>query len=118
VRTIYKYRLDANDGQIDIHDDAKILAVGMQDGYLHLWAAVYTSKRRVTRKFKVFGTGWEIPGGAEYVGTFFVGPFVWHLHEVEPDRPRGDATGWSDPDADPIADFNRAVEMSREETKK
>jgi len=56
---IFKYEVAPN---IEMALDAKILSVGMQDGRMFLWAAVYPNARKVIRKIRVAPTGW---GGIE-----------------------------------------------------
>lgn len=55
----------------------------MQNHVPTIWAEVDTAHGLVPRYFQIFGTGQELPDGAEYVGTFEQGPFVWHLYEVQ-----------------------------------
>ena len=38
---------------------------------------------RTVRHFEVYGTGQPIPLHTEHVGTFFDGPFVWHVYEIK-----------------------------------
>jgi hypothetical protein len=46
-----------------------------------LWAEVNPTAPMVERFFTVCGTGFDVPPEAEYVGTVFMDPFVWHVYE-------------------------------------
>lgn len=62
MKVIYKYRLPfKEDSQIDMPADAKILRIDGLDGAIWVWALVDTGKPLVTRNFKLFKTGGEMP---------------------------------------------------------
>jgi hypothetical protein len=79
MKMIYKYQI----GTVQIPKGAKILTANRQGDDVVLWAEVDTTTDREHRTFRVFGTGFEIPEGSTYINTFFDGPFVWHLYEVQ-----------------------------------
>lgn len=64
--------------------DAEICTFEYQNGIPCIWAIVDPDVLKVTRRFRIFGTGHELPGLDEccYVGTTQDGPFVWHLFEL------------------------------------
>lgn len=62
MKAIFKYRLPfKEDSSITIHEDANIIRVDGLDGAIWLWAVVDTNKPLVTRSFKLFKTGGEMP---------------------------------------------------------
>ena len=80
--TIWKYQLKRTDIQhIGMPSGAMVLHVGIQDSEITLWAAVDPVRPTVRRPFAVVGTGHPCPtpDEAEYHGTVFDGPFVWHI---------------------------------------
>lgn len=85
MKTIHKYPLASCTGMgkytITIHKKSRLLCVGEQKGVITLWAEVDTDEILVTRKLTILGTGWELPENLIYLGTVFVGPFVWHVYE-------------------------------------
>lgn len=62
---------------------AELLAVQMQLGELCAWFLVVPSAPQEPRKFKTYGTGWDIPLSERYMGTAqdAGGSLVWHLFE-------------------------------------
>ena len=88
IETIWKYPIDIEDSiQIRMPLGAKVLHVGVQDGVPTIWARVRPGDDDTElRHFTVVGTGHPIPideGRLVHLGTFFHGPFVWHLFEQE-----------------------------------
>jgi hypothetical protein len=61
-----------------------IRKVAMQGDALTRWAEVPDKGILTLRAFRVFGTGEQIdPPTANYIGTAFDGPCVWHVYELE-----------------------------------
>lgn len=61
---------------------AVILKAEMQGKQPCIWAMVNPEAYLASRRFHIFGTGWEIDAsGLTYINTFQQGPFVWHLFE-------------------------------------
>lgn len=81
MTTIYKYPLAEFEQNIQMPQGATILAAQMQDGRITLWAACDPCNESEARKFRVIGTGGDLPDGFEYVGTVQSGPYVWHVFE-------------------------------------
>lgn len=66
---------------------AQVIAAGAQKhepGHVQIWAVVADRQDDLTpREFYVVGTGWKFAEPhAEYVGTAFADPYVWHVFEV------------------------------------
>jgi hypothetical protein len=60
---------------------AKVLAIGPSREGLAMWVEVDQTKSDDETAYCVLGTGWKIPGDAEYVGTYTTPTgFVWHLY--------------------------------------
>jgi len=83
MKTIWKYKIDVVDGPqiIDMPIDADIRKI--KGGFF--WATVNLENKLEERTFLVHGTGDEITDShcKYYIGTWFEGPFVWHLFEVK-----------------------------------
>ena len=83
--TIYKYRIPVGGGVVELPNIAEILSVGAQGEDLFLWVQVNTDTPKIERYFEVFGTGHEIDyegvRSRRFIGTAFMGPFVWHVFE-------------------------------------
>ncbi len=85
MKVIFKYEILGRGTPVVMPADAKIVHVGQQDDRLMIWAEHICPDENTTalsRIFDVFGTGQSIPDTAEYLGTFFDSPFVWHLYET------------------------------------
>ncbi len=90
MRTVWKYEspvIDEATGHL-IPEGAKLLFVGMQEHGLQafcrtvcLWLEVDSDAEKVMRKFKVVGTGHEVPDAMEYCGSVIDGQSVWHVYE-------------------------------------
>jgi hypothetical protein len=85
MRTVWKFIFrDTDEPQaLQIPDLAEILLVHGQGNRITLWAEVDENAPRVPRWFIITGTGAQVPHNGEYVGTAFVGPYVWHVWELE-----------------------------------
>lgn len=83
-RTIYKYPVTPDENAevyIDAPGTCKPLAVQMQDGVPCLWAEVDPDSPIYLHRFDVVGTGWHVPDGSVYVGSWQDGSYVWHLYD-------------------------------------
>ena len=60
---------------------AKVIHVGLDpQGQPHLWAQVDDDALYETRRVFIIGTGQFIPPAAtDYVSSFMVGPYMWHV---------------------------------------
>jgi hypothetical protein len=81
-RAIWKFQLTAMD--VPMPFDAEICTFQYQAGVPCIWAIVDPDVMSTTRRFRIFGTGHELPAAEEcyYVGTAQEGQFVWHLFEL------------------------------------
>lgn len=81
-RQIWKFQLTAED--IPMPMDAEVCAFQFQAGVPCIWAIVDPDITKIVRRFKIFGTGHELPPIDQccYVGTCQEGAFVWHLFEL------------------------------------
>lgn len=82
--TIWKYDIKP-DVTHHMPAGAKFLSLGMQGEDAVMWFLVNTDNDLHPRKFRVFGTGWEIYAVDRlvYKGTFFPQEgLVFHLFEV------------------------------------
>ena len=78
---IWKYEVPIqSEVQIAMQHGAVPLFFGLQGDIPTLWAKVDPTVHKCKRKFRVVGTGHDIPEGV-YVGTVQVPPFVWHLFD-------------------------------------
>lgn len=86
VKTVWKFRImderGVQVGTVPMPDGAIARHVGMQDGWLCLWAEVDTDVPTSEREFVMVGTGYTVPESTSYVGSTQDGPLVWHLYEV------------------------------------
>ncbi len=90
MKTVHKYTLK-QDGFTIIplpDSDVRILYTDAQRGEVCLWIELPTicNGEKPTlkyRKFDIFGTGWNIPENAEYIGTAMVYDLVWHVYELK-----------------------------------
>lgn len=89
MRRMYKYSLRPSDRSgiciITLPINSRIRHVGTQNGNHYLWAEVEPDARVITKTFRVFATGEDIPHDYSSVwawhATWQDGPFVWHLFE-------------------------------------
>ena len=51
------------------------------DGFV--WTIEPQGSTKVWRKVLVYGTGDPVPADAVHIGTMMMGPFVWHVFEVQ-----------------------------------
>lgn len=58
----------------------RITKTGFQNESLFLWAEVNRDAAKREYNFAVYGTGQDIPDQAEYISTYEIGPFVFHLY--------------------------------------
>jgi hypothetical protein len=87
---VWKYELGGEVSVYSMPKGARVLHVEVQAGTPCLWVLVDPEEPHETRKFLVRGTGEDIPGPANHVGTFLKHPppsdpdrqtFVFHVFE-------------------------------------
>ena len=85
MKTIYKYKIDLTNPDLEMPIGAKILTVREQSGQLCLWAEIDTEAKTELVGFKVFGTGHKMTDSdKEFVGTAFfnTGEFAFHVYKM------------------------------------
>lgn len=86
LQQIWKFPLPVRDdgsADVEMSADARVLHVGMQGQTICLWAVVSPDAEKVTRKFRVVGTGWPIAKLGRYIGTVHIDGYVWHVFAAE-----------------------------------
>lgn len=86
LQQIWKFPLamyDDGSADVEMPADARVLHVGAQGRTICLWAMVSPDAERITRKFRVVGTGWPIAKMGRYIGTVHVDGYVWHVFAAE-----------------------------------
>lgn len=87
-RQVFKYPLAlAEVVELDIPEGGRVLTLGVQQGIPMLWVLVDVVQPMERRTFITVGTGHEVPWATTFVGTWFDGPYVWHVFEKQ--RVRG-----------------------------
>jgi hypothetical protein len=84
--TIHKFPVEGGtfrETTIPMPEDARVIHFGTQENLMFFWVLLNLDKPSVERRFHVVGTGWELHGVNEYIGTIQVGSFVWHAFEVK-----------------------------------
>ena len=83
-KSIWKYpRAMVGEQEVEVPESAKFLCAAEQGGLPTVWAEVDIEAKKVPRKFVMVGTGQVVPNySMAYIGTAFVGPFVWHVYVV------------------------------------
>ena len=82
MRSVWKFPLRVTEVQVvTMPRAAKILSVAMQHGVPTLWAWVDPHAPTEERLIGLVGTGHlaPYPDEADYLGTVFDGPLVWHV---------------------------------------
>ncbi len=83
MKKIYKYILKVRDENvIHIPEGAEILKVGRQQDILCVWMLCDIDMPQKPHKFRIFGTGAEVPDGENltYLDTVVMDYFVWHVY--------------------------------------
>ena len=89
MTTIWKYHFERNKDVLiaSLPPDARVVHAAMNQGKYTLWIQLdphaFPKKDRV---FHIYGTGWQIVDGDEFVQTFiqedeYGHDFVWHVFE-------------------------------------
>lgn len=81
---VHKFKIPIEDRfGLMLTEGAMLLHVDVQDGRPYLWALVDPDATPTKRCFRLAGTGHEMVGRMEYVGTVLLhgGKLVFHLFE-------------------------------------
>lgn len=80
-RVIGKYPLALTDRQtLEMPGTPIMRTVREVGGRIYLWAEVDPGEEKRPVDIQIVGTGHREITGGQYVGTAFVGPFVWHVY--------------------------------------
>lgn len=89
MRQVFKYQFHGVGDSLMVgvplasHDGpGPVVHVAMQHERPTVWIEADPSLDSVPRTFVIVGTGQTIPPQGRHCGTFFDGPFVWHVYEV------------------------------------
>ena len=88
-RTIWKFPINlealalhgTSSMSIELPMNSKYLVTGAQGNEIVVWYEVSPKAQKETRKLYVVGTGQNVPDGTCYLGTAFIGAYVWHVYE-------------------------------------
>ena len=86
MRKIYKYPIRITDKQeIPVYKAdgtrSKIVYAGLDPtGQPCIWVEHFPGNYREAWQVRVIGTGHEIAGALEHVGSFVQDPFAWHVY--------------------------------------
>lgn len=84
---IWKYELNpkAIIQYVRMPEGSKIVHVGQQNGFPCMWVLFSIPPTlqvpMITRRFRIFGTGPDVPENMGYVGTVLIEPYVLHIFE-------------------------------------
>lgn len=81
---VLKYKVEADARGTRLPLAYRVLHVGQQDGVICVWVLADDTldpspgpEHFVT--YKVYGTGWNVPGDEAYVGTVQIEDLAWHV---------------------------------------
>lgn len=86
MRSIHKFQFQhlSQPLQVQCSRHAQVVLVDVQSGVPSVWIDDERDEGLATSRWDlmVFGTGHEIPKGAEHKGSFQSGPYVWHVYRL------------------------------------
>lgn len=85
MKRVYKYPIPSaikNKFTVPLPEGFKFLRVSFQETQLQMWCEVPDGAKPVTVDFQCYGTGHDIVPGAKYLTTYDMGPFVFHLYQL------------------------------------
>jgi len=85
MKRVFKYPIpSAHKGKftVPLPEGFKFLRVSFQEIQLQMWCEVPDGAKTVTVDFQTYGTGQDIAPGAKYLTTYDMGPFVFHLYQL------------------------------------
>jgi hypothetical protein len=86
MRVVHKFKLPAPTSVIEMDPTGIVRRVGAQGDDLFVWAEVDPNAKKEPRVFHVYGTGFPVVDGDEYLGTAVMkgalgSELVWHAYE-------------------------------------
>lgn len=82
MRRVWRETVPVDDAWHDLPFTGHVVHVASRDpAYVEVWHEVLDDAVPSTRRFRVFGTGQDVPDRATHAGTAVIGPLVWHLYE-------------------------------------
>lgn len=97
IKRVYKYALTTplrptGENRLFMPEHWRPLHIAVQDGIICLWAEVVPDNPPETVRYRIIGTGWDIPPAADkYLGTVLApGGFVWHVWTIAKAKPEGE----------------------------
>jgi hypothetical protein len=84
MKTVYKYPIPITSEKFSLQlpFGFKVLRIGFQNEKLFMWVEVNKDNHPVETRFLIFGTGQDIPSGANYLSTYEIGPLVFHIYSA------------------------------------
>lgn len=86
MRTIWKFPIPTatttDAVTLEMPKGAQVVRFASQAGVPTIWALVDDQAALEDRPFQTFGTGHPVTDGAQYVGSYEQGPFVWHVFDM------------------------------------
>jgi len=89
MKTIHRFSLLPSRAGQDIilemprRTEALFVGIRPSDSVPSLWMLISDGYDVCLRTFRIYGTGWVMPEDpGKYVGTFMVGPMVWHVFDL------------------------------------
>lgn len=84
MKTVHKIIVYAPNFSVYLHKNARFLSAQLQKDIPVMWFEVDTDEPLTERFFEAIGTGWDIPDGRHWLGTYQSPDqnLVWHLYEV------------------------------------
>lgn len=92
MKVVHKHMLDLRDAVNEVpmsHLDKVLMAGWQPDRMLEHQAAIWIETEvpaqealGSTRRFRVIGTGHDVPPGGKWRASAIAGEFVWHVYEL------------------------------------
>ena len=85
MQAVWKFPLEITRHvqSVQMPGGSQVLTVQMQGDVPTLWALTFEGAPNIERRFRVAGTGWDLPAEQlRFIATIQDGGFVWHFFEV------------------------------------
>ena len=67
--------------EVSIPTPARVLVIRLQGTVPYMWVEIDTDRKKIPRKFRIFGTGEDIRPSMSYLGTYQIDSDVYHVFE-------------------------------------